>query len=90
MILLPVLILPGLLRLSMLLFGLGLLVLALLLFGMAFLFVLLLLLCVGRSSDSEKQGQGRCADDSSYFHECYLRYCWVLYACSSASFLLSR
>ena len=74
MLLLLVLVLP-LLLLSMLLFRLGLRVLALLLFGMAFLFVLLLLLSICRSSDSEKQRQGRCTDDSNYFHKCFLHYC---------------
>src|SRR6266568_882511 len=49
------------LLLSMLWVGLGLLVPALLLFGMAFLLVLLLLLCVHRSSYSEKQRQSCCA-----------------------------
>src|SRR5712692_956200 len=75
-LLLLVLALPQLL-LSMLLFRLGLLVLALLLFGMVLLFAVLLLLCVGRSSDSEKQRQNGCAGDSNYFHRCYLRYCWI-------------
>jgi len=51
----------------MLLFGLSLLVLALLLLGMVLLFPVLLLLCVSRSSDSEKQGQNGCAGDSELF-----------------------
>jgi hypothetical protein len=57
---------------SMLLFRLGLLVLALLLCGMVLLFALLLMLCVNRSSESEKQRQKGCARDSNYLHKCYL------------------
>jgi hypothetical protein len=75
LLLLSVLWLP--LLLSMLLFGFALLVLALLLFAMVLLFALLLMLCVGRSSDSEKQTQDGCAGDSNYFHRCYLHYCWL-------------
>jgi hypothetical protein len=75
-LLLVVLVLP--LLLSVLLFGLGLLLPALLLFGMVFLVAPLLLLCVGRSSDSEKQTQDGCAGESNYFHLCYLRYCWYI------------
>jgi hypothetical protein len=65
---LTLLLLGMLLLLSMLLFGLGLLVLALLLLGMVLLFALLLVLCINRSSDSEKQRQNNCAGDSGYFH----------------------
>jgi len=43
---------------------------------MALLFVLLVLLCVYRTSDYGKQGQGCCTDDAKYFHECFLYYCW--------------
>jgi hypothetical protein len=46
--------------------GFPFLVLALLLFTLA----VLLLLRVGRSSDSQKQGQNGCAGDSNYFHQC--------------------
>src|SRR6266403_1359100 len=71
---LPVLILPLLLLgvllplLSMLLFRFGLLVLALFLCGVVLLFALLLVLCISRSSDSEKQGQKNCAGDSKSLH----------------------
>jgi hypothetical protein len=66
--------LPGLaLLLRMLWRGFPFLVLALLLFTLA----VLLLLRVGRSSDSQKQGQNGCADDSNYFHKCSLCYCQV-------------
>jgi hypothetical protein len=78
------------LLLGMLPFGLSLLVLALLLLGMVLLFALLLVLCVSRSSDSEKQRQNGCTGDSNYFHRCYLHLLPGTYACSSASFLLSR
>ena len=66
-----------LLLLSMLLFRLGLLRFSLLsrlglLVRLALFFALFLLLCVARSSDSEKQRQNRCAGDSNYFHRCYL------------------
>jgi hypothetical protein len=30
------------------------------------------MLCVSRSSDSEKQAQNDCAGNSNYFHRCYL------------------
>ena len=73
-LLLPLFRLP--LLLSMLLRGPGLLVPALLL-GMVLLFALLFVLWVSRSSDSEKQRQSRCADDSNYLHKCYLHYCWL-------------
>ncbi len=63
------------LLLSMLRFGLGFLVLALLLLGMVLLFALLLVLCVRRSSDSEKQRQNGCAGDTNHFHRCYLQNC---------------
>jgi hypothetical protein len=82
-VVLPLLLLSVLLRLllfgrltlllSMLLFGLGLLLLALLLIGMVVLFAPLFLLCVGRSSNREKQRQNGCAGDSNYFHRCYLQ-----------------
>jgi len=54
-----------LLLLSMLWVGLGLLLPALLMFVTAFLLVLLFLLCVRRNSDSEKQRQSCCADNSN-------------------------
>ena len=64
------------LRLSMLRGGFALLVPALLLI-MTLPLALLLVLSVGRSCDSEKQGQNGCAGDSNYFHLCYLRCCRV-------------
>jgi hypothetical protein len=70
-------------RLPLLLFGLGLLVLALLL-GMVLLCALLLLLCVCRSSDSEKQRQNGCAGYSNHFHRVLPPELLVTYACSSA------
>jgi hypothetical protein len=33
---------------------------------------LLLLLCVGKTSDPEKQRQNGCAGDTNHFHGCYL------------------
>src|SRR6266849_792554 len=62
-----------LLGVLLLLFVLGLLVLALFLLGMVLLCALLFLLCVGRSSNREKQRQNGCAGDSNYFHRCYLQ-----------------
>ena len=44
---------------------------------MVLLFAVLLLLCVCRSSDSEKQRQNGCADDSNWFHKCCLHCCWL-------------
>jgi hypothetical protein len=63
--------------LSMLLFGLGLLLFVLLL--MVLLFAVASLLCVGRSSDSEKQRKNGCAGDSNCFHRCYLNLSLVKY-----------
>ena len=54
--------------------------LALLLFGATFLLILLVLLCIGKSSGSEKQRKTRDADYSSnYFHKALtsIIYCWV-------------
>jgi len=67
------LLLGMLLLLSMLLFGLGLLGLGLLL-GMVLLIALLVVLCIRRSSNSEKQRQNGCAGNSNYSHRCYLHY----------------
>jgi hypothetical protein len=70
---LPLLLLSVLLRLlSMLLGGFGLLVLTLLLLGVVLLFALLLVLCVSRSSDSEKQRQDGFAGEANCVHTCYL------------------
>jgi hypothetical protein len=87
-LLLFVLVLP--LLFGMLWVGLSLLVLARLLFGVVSFFVLLIL-SAGSDSDSEKQRQKGCADDSGYSHKCYLHYCQLRYAnsvparCSSRS-----
>jgi len=78
------------LRLSMLLFGLGLLVLALLLLGMVLFCALLVLLCVRRSSDTEKQRQNGCAGDSNYFHRCYLQNYSLRALALAQAFLLPR
>ena len=56
--------------------------LSMLLLGMVLLCALLLLLCVGRSSNREKQKQNCCAGDSNYFHRCYLQNLPGTYACS--------
>ena len=70
---LPLLLLSMLLwLLSMLLGGFCLLVLTLLLLGVVLLFALLLVLCISRSSDSEKQRQNGCASDANCVHTCYL------------------
>jgi len=42
---------------------------------MVLLCALLFLLCVGRSSNCEKQRQNGCAGDSNYLHGCYLQNC---------------
>jgi hypothetical protein len=63
-----------LLLLSMLLFGFGLSFRLGLLLRFALFFALLLLLCIAGSSDSEKQKQSRCTDDSNSFHGCYFHY----------------
>ena len=87
-VLLPIALVLPLLLLGVLLvlFRFGSLVLTLLLLGMVLFFALLLVLCVSRSSDSEKQRQNGCAGDSNRVHMCYLCAC----ACSSASFQSSR
>lgn len=70
--------------LSMLRARFALLVTALLL-SMVLLFALLFVLSVGRSGDSEKQGQNGGAGDSYNFHMCYLRCCWIALALLQAS-----
>ena len=65
----------------LLLFRLGLL---LLFFGFCFLLVLLLL-CIRGSNGSEHQEQNSRADESDWFHVCYLRF-----PASGSSFLLHR
>jgi len=63
-----VLLLLRLLSVLLPLFRFRLLMLTLLLLGMVLFFALLLVLCIGRTSDSEKQRKNGCARNVNYFH----------------------